>query len=53
MRSLNPRLKIVAPIRDMNLTRDIEIKFAEEQNIPITAIASKYSVSCQHLGQSD
>jgi len=52
MRSLNPRLKIVAPIRDMNLTRDIEIKFAEEQNIPITAIASKYSVDLNIWGRA-
>src|ERR1051326_4671910 len=52
MRSLNPRLKIVAPIRDMNLTRDIEIKFAEEQNIPINAIASKYSVDLNIWGRA-
>jgi argininosuccinate synthase len=52
MRSLNPRLKIVAPIRDMNLTRDIEVKFAEEQNIPISAIASKYSVDLNIWGRA-
>jgi argininosuccinate synthase len=52
MRSLNPKLKIVAPIRDMNLTRDIEIKFAEEQNIPISAVASKYSVDLNIWGRA-
>ena len=29
MRALNPKLKIIAPIRDMNLTRDVEIRFAK------------------------
>lgn len=52
MRSLNPKLKIVAPIRDMNLTRDIEIKFAEEQNIPISTVASKYSVDLNIWGRA-
>ena len=36
IRSINPKLKIIAPIRDMNLTRDIEMKFAKQQNIPIS-----------------
>jgi argininosuccinate synthase len=52
MRSLNPTLKIVAPIRDMNLTRDVEIKFAKEQNIPIDAVASKYSVDLNIWGRA-
>ena len=30
IRALNPKLKIIAPIRDINLTRDIEMKFAKE-----------------------
>ena len=40
IRSINPKLKIIAPIRDMNLTRDIEMKFAKQQNIPIGPEAS-------------
>src|ERR671935_1955806 len=44
MHALNPKLKIIAPIRDLNLTRDIEMKFAEEQDIPLSAVASKYSI---------
>src|SRR5919205_3981788 len=31
MHALNPNLKIIAPIRDLNLTRDLEITFAKEQ----------------------
>lgn len=52
MRCLNPKLKIVAPIRDMNLTRDAEIKFAEEQSIPINRVASKYSIDLNIWGRS-
>jgi argininosuccinate synthase len=52
MRALNPKLKIIAPIRDMNLTRDDEIKFAVEQHIPISAIATKYSVDLNIWGRA-
>jgi argininosuccinate synthase len=52
MRSLNPNLKIIAPVRDMNLTRDVEMKFAREQNIPISAEAKKYSVDLNLWGRA-
>ena len=52
MRALNPKLKIIAPIRDLNLTRDDEIKFAIEQNIPISPIANKYSVDLNIWGRA-
>jgi len=52
MRALNPRLKIIAPIRDMNLTRDVEIKFAKEQDIPISAEAKKYSIDLNLWGRA-
>jgi argininosuccinate synthase len=52
MRALNPKLKIIAPIRDMNLTRDDEIRFAVEQDIPISAIATKYSVDLNIWGRA-
>ena len=52
MRALNPGLKIIAPIRDMNLTRDVEIKFAKEQNIPISAEAKKYSIDLNLWGRA-
>jgi argininosuccinate synthase len=50
--SLNPKLKIIAPIRDLNLTRDDEIKFAVEQHIPISPIANKYSVDLNIWGRA-
>jgi argininosuccinate synthase len=52
IRSINPKLKIIAPIRDMNLTRDIEMKYAKEQNIPISVEASKYSIDLNIWGRA-
>jgi argininosuccinate synthase len=52
MRSLNPDLKIIAPIRDMNLTRDVEIKYAKEQSIPISTEAKKYSIDLNLWGRA-
>jgi len=52
MRALNPSLKIIAPIRDMNLTRDMEMKFAKEQNIPISAEAKIYSIDLNLWGRA-
>lgn len=52
MRALNPELKIIAPIRDMNLTRDVEIKYAREQNIQISTEAKKYSIDLNLWGRA-
>jgi argininosuccinate synthase len=52
MRALSPQLKIIAPIRDMNLTRDIEVEFARQQNIPINAEAKKYSIDLNLWGRA-
>jgi argininosuccinate synthase len=52
IRARDPKLKIIAPIRDMNLTRDIEIKFAKEQNIAIAEVAKKYSIDQNIWGRS-
>jgi argininosuccinate synthase len=52
MRALNPNLKIIAPIRDLNLTRDAEMSFAREQNIPISSEAKKYSIDINLWGRA-
>ncbi len=52
MRALSPDLKIIAPIRDLNLTRDLEISFAKEQNIPISSEAKKYSIDINLWGRA-
>ncbi|MEK7161494.1 MAG: argininosuccinate synthase [Patescibacteria group bacterium] len=33
--SLNPKLKIIAPVREWNMDRDEEIKYAEKYHIPV------------------
>ena len=52
IRAKDPGLKIIAPIRDMNLTRDLEIKFAKEQKIRVTEEAKKYSIDQNIWGRS-
>ena len=52
MRSLMPTLKIVAPIRDMNLIRDEEIEFAKEHNIPVSIESRKYSIDQNLWGRA-
>ena len=44
IRSLDPNLNIIAPIRDLNLTRDKELEYASEMGIKISDIAKKYSI---------
>jgi argininosuccinate synthase len=52
IKSLNPNLKIIAPIRDLNLTRDKEIIFAKENGIMISEISKKYSIDKNLWGRS-
>jgi argininosuccinate synthase len=51
--TLDPNLRIIAPVREWKWTRDEEIKFAEKHNIPVTAkIESPYSVDQNIFGRS-
>jgi len=53
MKSLSPDLKIIAPVREWNLTRDEEIKFAEANNIPVPVdVNNPYSVDENLWGRS-
>lgn len=52
IKSLAPDLKIVAPIREWNLTRDEEIKFAKDNGIPVAEDKSEYSVDQNLWGRS-
>jgi argininosuccinate synthase len=52
MHALSPNLKIIAPIRDLNLSRDLEISFAKEQKIPISSEAKKYSIDINLWGRA-
>ncbi len=51
--TLNPKLKIVAPVRDWNMTRDEELKYAEKHGIPVPATSkSPYSTDENLWGKS-
>jgi argininosuccinate synthase len=52
VKSINPELNIIAPIRDMNLSRDEELKFAMKENIPISLEAKKYSIDVNLWGRA-
>ena len=52
IKSLNPNLNIIAPIRDLNLSRDKEIVFAKENGIRISEISKKYSIDKNLWGRS-
>ena len=45
-------LPIIAPIRDLNLTRDVELKYAKKHNIPIDTTAKKFSVDQNLWGRA-
>ena len=49
---MNPDLNIIAPIRDLNLSRDKEIVFAKENGIKISEISKKYSIDKNLWGRS-
>ncbi len=52
IKTLNPNLKIIAPVREWNLSRDQEIKYAKENGVPIKAQKSVYSVDQNLWGRS-
>jgi argininosuccinate synthase len=53
IQTLAPDLKIIAPVREWSMTRDSEIAYAHEHNIPISVTtASPYSVDQNLWGRS-
>ncbi len=51
--ALAPDLKIIAPVREWSMTRDAEIEYAHEHQIPIAATAANpYSVDANLWGRS-
>src|SRR5689334_3101819 len=51
--ALAPDLKIIAPVREWSMTRDAEIEYAQEHDIPVAATAaSPYSVDANLWGRS-
>ena len=51
-RALNPSIKVIAPVREWNMTRDQEITYAKDHGIPIRASKSIYSVDQNLWGRS-
>ncbi|MDA4128054.1 MAG: argininosuccinate synthase [Thaumarchaeota archaeon] len=52
VRAMNPALKVIAPVREWNMTRDEEILYAQAHNIPIKPSRSIYSVDQNVWGRS-
>jgi argininosuccinate synthase len=53
IKALDPKLKIVAPVREWRLPREQEIRFAEEHGIPIPVdLENPYSVDQNIWGRS-
>jgi argininosuccinate synthase len=52
VRSLDPDLKVIAPVREWNMTRDEEIIYAQKHNIQIKPSKSIYSVDQNLWGRS-
>ncbi|WP_028776661.1 argininosuccinate synthase [Shimazuella kribbensis] len=53
VQALNPKLKVVAPVREWAMSRDEEIKYAQEHNIPIPIdLDNPYSVDQNLWGRS-
>lgn len=48
---LSPDLKIIAPVRELGLTRDVEMEYAKKHGIPL-ASKSKYSIDENLWGRS-
>ncbi len=52
VRSLNSSLKVIAPVREWNMTRDEEIVYAKKNGVPIRPSRSIYSVDQNLWGRS-
>ena len=50
--SLAPDLKIIAPVREWNMTRDEEIEYAKAKGIAVSTAAKKYSIDESIWGRS-
>jgi argininosuccinate synthase len=50
--ALAPELKIIAPVREWNMTRAEEIEYAKANGISVSTIAKKYSIDQSIWGRS-
>jgi argininosuccinate synthase len=52
IKALNPSLKIIAPVREWNMNREDEIKYAQKNHIPVKAKKSIFSIDQNLWGRS-
>jgi argininosuccinate synthase len=52
IKSLNPKLRVIAPVREWNLNREDEIKYARKNGIPISESKSIFSTDQNLWGRS-
>ena len=52
VRAMNPRLQVIAPVREWNMSRDEEIAYAQKKGIPIKPSKSIFSVDQNIWGRS-
>ena len=52
VRAMNPSLKVIAPVREWNMSRDEEIAYAQRRGLPVKASKSIYSVDQNIWGRS-
>ncbi|MEM1673637.1 MAG: argininosuccinate synthase [Candidatus Bathyarchaeia archaeon] len=53
VKALNPKIKIIAPVREWGMTRDAEIEYAKKHGIPIPVDKAKpYSIDQNLWGRS-
>ncbi|MGC8555746.1 MAG: argininosuccinate synthase [Conexivisphaera sp.] len=52
VRALDPSLKVLAPVRDWGLSRDVELEYARKMGLPVSEKRSKYSIDQNLWGRS-
>src|SRR3989304_7620119 len=51
-KALNPKLKVIAPVREWNLSRDQEIEYAKSRNIEVSPRKTIFSIDQNLWGRS-
>jgi argininosuccinate synthase len=52
VRALNPRLRVIAPVREWGMVRDKEVEYAKEHGIEVSSVSKKYSIDENLWGRS-
>ena len=52
IKAINPNIKVIAPVRELELTRDWEIEYAKKKGLPVKISESPYSIDENIWGRS-